>query len=157
MSFQFRMASQKTRQRPHIPLYCDRPTQTQPQDYSEVGLFDFPPIKEGSSRPLLPPSPRYRPQVGQPASPAQATWTSEEELPQSPQPRPSRRQQGLGLGQTNVLNRVPAQSAKVRDIYAHSVTATLNIIDYGCLVLIRPNPGTLVLLVDLKTLVVNAH
>jgi hypothetical protein len=45
----------------------------------------------------------------------------------------------------------------VRDIYAHSVTATLNIIDYGCLVLIRPNPGTLVLLVDLKTLVVNAH
>lgn len=156
------MAPQKTRQRPHIPLYCDRPTQTQPQDYSEVGLFDFPPIKEGSSRPLLPPSPRYRPQVDRPAapaSPAQATWTSEEELqvPQSPQPRPSRRQQGLGLGQTNVLNKVPAQSAKVRDIYAHSVTATLNIINYGCLVLIRPNPGTLVPLVDLKTLVVNAH
>lgn len=109
------MASQKPKRRLQVPLYCDRPTQTQPQDNAEVGLFEFPPIKEGSSRPCCPPSPRYR-RVGRPASPVLATWTSEEEPPQSPQPRPSRRRQGSGLGQTNVLNKVPAQSAKVRDI-----------------------------------------
>ena len=108
------MPSQKPSRRPIIPTYAAQGTQTQPQDDSEVGLFDFPPIKEGPSRPLRLRSPRYR--VGRPASPALATWTSEEELPQPPQPCPSHRQQGSGLGQTNVLNKVPAQSAKVRPI-----------------------------------------
>lgn len=107
-----------------ILIYCDHPTQTkesQPQDIPEDDLFYFPPIIEGTSTPRPPPSPYFR----YPRRPGTTiTWTSEEEPEplQSPQPHPARRRQkpnrgsGSGLGRANVLNRVPAQNAKVSDV-----------------------------------------
>ena len=95
---------------PHnrIRLYCSQPLQTQAE--SEAELSDFPPIREGNSKPLFAPI-RTCPREAREASGPLPVSRGEAPLSQR------RRQPSVGLGQSNILNTVsataPARRVKV--------------------------------------------
>jgi hypothetical protein len=91
--------------RNRIQLYCSQPSQTQAE--SEAELSDFPPNREGNSKPLFAPiCPRAAREASQPLP------VSREEAPLSQR----RRHPSAGLGQSNILNTVTAPARRVKVI-----------------------------------------
>ncbi|KAF8804430.1 hypothetical protein BYT27DRAFT_7258904 [Phlegmacium glaucopus] len=99
----------------HIRLYCSQPSQTQAE--SEAELSDFPPIREGNSKPLFAPICTC-PQAAQEASQPLPVLSRREAPPLSQR----RQQSSAGLGQSNILNTVsataPARRVK-QGIHSH--------------------------------------
>jgi len=119
--------------RNRIRLYCSQPSQTQAE--SEAELSDFPPIREGNSKPLFAPTqtqaepeadlsdsppigegnrkPLFAPICPRAAREAlQPLPVSREEAPLSQR----RRHPSAGLGQSNILNTVTAPARRVKVI-----------------------------------------